>query len=147
MADTLAQFTFLNGRTYYSISSLIQDSATLLLTRTGANDPDFNLRREPAFIIRKNGKDQVFVNMIEIHGKMDPVVEISSQSYPSVQQIMLLQQNGDFTIVRVKLAGKELLLAQCNNDFTPKTKHITDVAGKKLEWNGPYAVWYEGKQL
>ncbi|HEX2629887.1 MAG TPA: heparinase II/III family protein, partial [Chitinophagaceae bacterium] len=50
--DTTVQFTFLNGRTYYSISSLVQGDATLFFTRTGANDPNFNLRREPAFIIR-----------------------------------------------------------------------------------------------
>jgi hypothetical protein len=147
VADTLAQFTFLNGRTYYSISTLVQDSATLLFTRTGANDPNFNLRREPAFIIRKKGKDQSFINVVEIHGKMDPVIEISSQSYPSVQQIKLLQQSNDFTVVQIKLDGKELLIAQCNKDFAPKTKHITGNEGRKLEWAGPYAVWYEGKQL
>lgn len=147
VADTLAQFTFLNGRTYYSISTLVRDSATLLFTRTGANDPNFNLRREPAFIIRKKGKDQSFINVVEIHGKMDPIIEISSQSYPSVQQIKLLLQNQDFTVVKVKLGDKELLIAQCNKDFAPKTKHNTEDEGKKLEWTGPYAVWYEGKQL
>lgn len=146
LSDTLAQFTFLNGRTYYSISTLVRDSANLFFTRTGANDPDFNLRREPAFIIRKKGKDQQFINVIEVHGKMDPVVEISSQSYPSVQQIKLLRHDQDFTVVQIKLGGKELLIAQCNKDFT-KTKHTTDAQGKKLEWSGPYAVWYEGKLL
>lgn len=147
VTDTLAQFTFLNGRTYYSISTLVQDPATLLFTRTGANDPDFNLRREPAFIIRKKGKDQYFINVVEIHGKMDPIIEISSQSYPSVQQIKLLQQDQDFTVVQIKLGDKELLIAQCNKDFTPKTKHIAGSEGRKLEWTGPYAVWYEGKKL
>src|SRR6185436_2616515 len=50
------QFTFLNNSTYYSISSLIEDSAQLFFTRTGANDPNFNLRREPSYIIRKKGE-------------------------------------------------------------------------------------------
>ncbi|RYG27542.1 MAG: heparinase, partial [Chitinophagaceae bacterium] len=133
VADTLAQFTFLNGQTYYSISALVQDSASLLMTRMGANDPNFNLRREPAFIIRKKGKDQTFVNIIEVHGKMDPVVEISSQSYPSVQQIKLLQQDDDFTIVVVTLAGKELIIAQCNKNFAPNEKHAFSKEGRDLQ--------------
>lgn len=147
LADTLAQFTFLNGNTYYSISTLIQDSASIFFTRLGANDPDFNLRREPAMIIRKKGKDQLFANVIEVHGKMDPVMEISSQSYPSVKQIQVLRQDEDFTIVSILVGTKELQIAQCNRDFSGKAKHEIILKEKKISWQGPYAVWYEGRLL
>lgn len=145
--DTLAQFTFLNEQTYYSISTMINGEAGLFFTRTGANDPDFNLRREPAFIIRKQGKDELFVNIVEIHGKMDPVVEISSQSYPSVQQISVVRNDADMTIIRSKIAGKELIVAQSNKNFNNNTKHQSDSGGKKLEWSGPYIVLFDGKKL
>lgn len=140
--DTLAQFTFLNKRTYYTISSLIQDSATLLFTRTGANDPNFNLRREPAFIIRKNGTNQSFVNVIEIHGKFDPVMEFSSQSYSSVKDIKLLE-NDDYTIATIMIDGKKLVIAQSNKDFNRLARH----SKQGIEWAGPYVVLYEGKNL
>lgn len=143
VADTTIQVTFLNGGTYYSISSLVQDSASLFFTRSGANDPDFNLRHEPAFIIRKKGKNQSFVNLIEIHGKYDPVGEFSTNAYPSVRQIRLVQQDEQFSIAEIIIEGKKLLVAQCNKDFDSKSKH--SVAG--ISWTGPYTVIYDGKIL
>ena len=140
--DTLAQLTFLNKRTYYTISSLIQDSATLLFTRTGANDPNFNLRREPAFIIRKNGNQQSFISVIEIHGKFDPVMEFSSQSYSSVKEITLVE-NDEYTIATIMINGKKLLIAQSNKDFNMSAKH----SKQGIEWTGPYVVLYDGKTL
>jgi hypothetical protein len=141
--DTLAQFTFLNKRTYYSISSLINGEATILFTRTGANDPNFNLRREPAYIIRKKGTDQSFINVIEIHGDFNPVTEYSSDAYPAVQSIRLLQNNEEFTVASITVAGKELLIAQCNKDQSAQHQHNF----KNINWTGPYTVLYDGKTL
>ncbi len=141
--DTLAQFTFLNKRTYYSISSLINGDATILFTRTGANDPNFNLRRDPAYIIRKKGTTQSFINVIEIHGDFNPVTEYSSDAYPAVESIQLLQNDEAMTIATIMVAGKELLIAQCNKDLSTQTKH----SFKNITWTGPFTVLYDGKAL
>lgn len=145
--DTLVQFTFLNKQTYYSVSSLIQDSASIFFTRSGANDPNFNLRSEPAFIIRKRSANAAFVSVLETHGKFDPVTETSVSSYPSVKEIKLLLDNEQFTVVSLKIKGKEILIAQCNKDFALKANHQVSINGKNISWNGPYTVWYEGKIL
>ena len=139
----LSQFTFLNHKTYYSISSLTDIATKIFFTRTGANDPDFNLRREPSYIIRKKGKDQSFVNVIEIHGNYDPVTEFSSNSYSSVQQIKLLQNDPQFSVAEVVISGKKLLIAQCNENFDKEAKHSVQGAS----WTGPYTVLYDGKIL
>ncbi len=141
--NTTLQFTFLNDRTYYTISSLIQDSAKVYFTRTGANDPNFNLRHEPAMIIRTNGKDQSFVNVIEIHGKFDPVYEFSTNAYPTVKGIKLLLQNDDYTIAEVMVGENKLIIAQCNKDFNTKQIHSV----QNLSWTGAYMVMYNGKIL
>ncbi|OSZ77246.1 hypothetical protein CAP36_12595 [Chitinophagaceae bacterium IBVUCB2] len=141
--DTVAQLTFLNDRTYYTISSLVQDKASLFLARKGANDPNFNLRHEPAFIIRKKGENQSFVSVLEIHGKFDPINEFSSNAYPSVQQMKLIQNDDQFSIVEITIAGKKLLIAQNNNDFNNKSIHT---AGG-VSWTGPFATWYDGKKI
>jgi hypothetical protein len=145
--DTTVQFTFLNGRTYYSISSLIKDSAALFFTRTGASDPNFNLRREPAFIIRKNAADQIFVNVIEIHGKYDPVMEFSTEAYPSVKQIKLLQDDKAITVVEMMVGDKKMIIAQSNTNFDKQATHTITINGSALNWTGPYTVWYDGKTL
>jgi hypothetical protein len=140
--DTLAQFTFLNDRTYYTVSSLISGDADLFFTRTGANDPNFNLRREPAYIIRKKGSNQSFINVLEVHGNFDPVIEFSSDSYSAVKEIKLLQNDADFTVAKINIGGKQLIIAQTNKDFT----NAAHTAGG-ISWSGPYTVLLEGKKL
>ena len=147
IADTTVQFSFLNGNTFYTVSSLIEDTAQIFFTRTGANDPEFNLRREPAFIIRKQGKDQTFFNVLEIHGNYDPINEFSTNSYSSVQKMQLLKNDMAFTVAEMKVAGKKLLIAQCNNDFEKTHQHTLKLANIILEWSGPYLVLYDGNKL
>jgi oligo-alginate lyase len=141
--DTLVQFTFLNDRTYYSVSSLVEGPASLFFTRTGANDPRFNLRREPAFIIRKNGRNAAFASAVEIHGKFDPILELSTRSYPAVQQIKLLQNDDQYTVAVIIVDGKKLLIAQCNKNVDGQAAHLA----QDISWTGPYTVLYDGKIL
>ena len=145
--DTTIQFTFLNSHTYYTVSSLVQGSAKILFTRSGANDPNFNIRHEPAYIIRKKGKDQVFINVIEIHGKYDPINEFSTNAYPEVQQIKLLSDDPAFTLAEIMIGGKKLWLAQCKKDFEQTKKHSVTIENVKMEWMGPCSVLYDGKEL
>jgi len=141
--DSLVQLTFLNERTYYTISTLVQGKAQLFFTRSGANDPNFNLRHEPAFIIRKNGTDQSFISVIEIHGNFDPVAESSADTYPAVGDIRLLQNDEQYSVAEVIVNGKKLQIAQCNKDFDPKKNHTT----QGLTWTGPYLVLYNGEKM
>lgn len=146
IATALTQFTFLNGRTYYTLSSLTDDSTRIFFTRTGAGDPNFNLRREPAYILRKKGSNTAFVNVIEIHGKFDPVIEFSSNAYPTVTKIGLLQNDAEYSVARISFGEKQLIIVQCNKDFG-KRSHTLTVEGKTMNWTGPYAVWYDNKLL
>lgn len=145
--DTTISFTFLNNKSYYTVSSLVQDSAKLYFTRSGANDPNFNIRREPSFIIRKNGANQTFINVIEIHGKYDPVNEFSSNAYTAVKQIELLRHDAAYTIVTITVGEKKLLVAQSNNQFEKKHKHSIRIENNPLEWEGPFLILYDGKQV
>jgi len=141
--DTLVQLTFLNDRTYYTVSSLVTGTAKIFFTRSGANDPNFNLRHEPAMIIRKKGMDQSFVSILEVHGKFDPIAEFSTNAYSSVSEIKLLQNDEKYSIAEITLGGKKLQIAQCNKDFDSTMIHST----MGLNWVGPYTVLYEGKKL
>jgi len=141
--DTIVQLTLLKGSTYYSISSLVEGKAGLFITRSGANDPNFNLRHEPALIIRKKSKDASFINVMEIHGHYDPVNEFSTHSYPAVKSISSLINNEESSVVVINIDSKKLVIAQANKDFQTKTIH----SAADMTWTGPYAVWYEGKKL
>nr|WP_294905951.1 heparinase II/III family protein [uncultured Lacibacter sp.] len=143
VADTTVHLTFLNDRSYYSISSLITGDAKLFYTRTGANDPDFNLRHEPSFIIRKSAANHTFVNVLEVHGRFDPIAEFSTSAYTSVQNIRLLHNDEQYSIAEIKIDGKLLVIAQCNRQFGASVQH--NIAG--FSWTGPYTVLYNGNKL
>ncbi len=147
VGNTTVQFSFMNGKTFYSLSSLIQDSAKLFFARSGANDSDFNLRHDPVFVIRKNANNQTFVNVLEIHGKYDPVIETSSGGNAAVQQISLLLDNQDLTIARVLINDKYLLICESRNNIEKTSQHQFEISGQKFEWIGPYAIFYNGRKL
>jgi hypothetical protein len=121
---------------------LIEDSALLFFTRIGANDPNFNLRHEPAYVIRKKGKQQFFLNVIEIHGSFDPISENASSSYSSIKYIKLVE-NDDYTIAEITINEKKITIAQNNKVFDKNTSHTR----KGISWIGPYTVLYDGKNL
>lgn len=143
--DTLAQLTFLNDRTFYTVSSLVTDSAQLFLARTGANDPQFNLRREPSLIIRKQGRDCLFFNVIEAHGSFDPVTEFAVSSYSSVSGMQVVASDNAQTVVRLLVKGKSLLIGLAHTDAAGK--HTVQLGGSNISWSGPFTVVYDGKTL
>jgi oligo-alginate lyase len=147
VADTTIQFTFLNKNTYYTISSLVEGAAEIFFTRSGANDPNFNIRREPSYIIRKKGKNQSFINVIEIHGKYDPINEFSINAYSGVGQIKLLQNDENFSVVTLMAGGKKIVILQSNKDFEKSKNHSLKINDITMQWVGPYAVLYDGKKL
>ncbi len=141
--DTMVQLTFLNDRSYYSISSLVQGTATVFFTRTGANDPNFNLRHEPAIILRNKGMNQTYVNVLEIHGKFDPINEFSTAAYSAVKKIRLIRQDTQYTIAEITLADKIIIIAQSNDQAAAGINHR--ISG--YSWQGPFAVYYNGIKL
>lgn len=141
--DSLVQLTLLNNRTYYTISSLVQGEANVFFTRSGANDPNFNLRHEPAMIIRKKAANVLFVNVTEIHGSFDPINEFSSGAYAAVKSITVLQKDADYTIAEIVLNDKKLIIAQHNTNMDEKKSN----AAAGFSWTGPVGVFYDGKKI
>lgn len=143
----LAQFTFLNNQTFYTISSYVKDSAQLFFTRTGANDPNFNLRREPSYITRTRAKNMFAINVIELHGNFNPISEITTNSYATVTSVLPVIDTEAYSGAQITLAGKQLLVFQSNKIFDSKTPHQLVVGGVTYSWIGPFAVYFENKKL
>jgi oligo-alginate lyase len=138
--DTMASVTFLNGQTYYTISTIIKDSGTVFFTRSGANDPNFNLRREPAFIVRKKAKNQLFVSLLDIHGNYDPVSEVSVSSYATTKLSRVIRHDENYTVVEIASGRTRITIAQCNNNFDANARHKIQYGTDNLSWTGPYVV-------
>jgi len=86
--NNLSQLTFLLDRRFYSLSTATPSGSKIVLAETGANDPNFNLRREPALIIRaENQRNASFATVIESHGEYNPTLEFTVNSHSGVANV------------------------------------------------------------
>jgi hypothetical protein len=145
--DTIVQMTFLNDRDFYTISTMVKDTASILFARIGANDQNFNLRRDPTFIIRKNSNSPSFISVIEMHGKYDPVNEVTSNANSIVQKIQELENSALFSVVKITLKTGELLFIEIKNDTSSTSDHQYRYNNTDLTWKGPYLVLFNGKNI
>ena len=96
-------------RAVYSVTTTLDDkaSATALLVRSGANDPNNNLRSEPAVIFRQQGKaNHVFASVIEPHGLFDPNLELTKGYLPQTEHISVVQDDEQCTKLEIRLRGQ-----------------------------------------
>ena len=134
------QLNWLNNDRFYTTTSVAEKKDIFLLSRIGATDPEFNLRREPAFIHRKtNVKDAIFVSVIESHGSYSPVSELALNAYSKIKNIEVLQNDISYTAVQIETtdgASKIFILANVDNSKTKK--HQLSINNKNYDWSGSY---------
>ena len=102
----------------------------------GANDPNFNLRREPMLIQRINGaQNTVFASLLESHGLYDGAAEQTTASDSQIKSLRLETDNGKDIVSIETLAGTRLLFA-ISYDTDSRKSHSATVGGKKISWKG-----------
>ena len=140
-ASQMLQTTWLDHSRFHSITSTVKENDELLFVRLGANDPDFNLRRDPAFILRKKNTDAgIFCSLIEIHGSYSPVLEKAENSYSNIAELnsYTLQDSRYAICVFKTKQGTTHTFAFSLKDKDSKTRHSLMVEGKKISWKGFY---------
>jgi hypothetical protein len=136
-----AQWTWLLGGRYYSITTSADSSTRVLFTRIGAGDSSFNLRHEAAVILRHQARSWVFASVIEPHGSFEPVEELSLDALPVVQRVTVQASSADGTVVEVR--GKnglhwQLMIAR--GDPSAEKEHRVEGNGGVYVWKGSYRL-------
>ena len=128
-----------NGR-FYTLTSATLQGDELLMTRLGANDPKFNLRREAALIIRRKGvRSTLFANIIEPHGSYSPVSELAVNARSSVSGLEIVQSDEKYSVFRIKdLKGIGRLFILSNSNPSASAIHELQIEGNLHSWKGPY---------
>lgn len=134
------QFTWLSDRKFYTLTAAVQQQDKLLFTRLGANDPDFNLRRDAALMIRREDVgNTVFASVIEPHGSYSPVSELSVNSNSAISGLQILFDNRAYTALAVERKERPAsVFIVTNRDASTSTKHQLELSGKTYRWQGPY---------
>lgn len=135
------KFTWLDNRNFYTLTSTTDTDDKIMLARTGASDPEFNLRRDPTLIVRRNAKKTTFVSSIEGHGKYNPISEIADNAFSQIKELKLINDSRDYTAVQVTFENpdlKRLILVIANQDPARNTKHKLKLGSRNYTWTGPY---------
>ncbi|MEB8346138.1 alginate lyase family protein [Flavobacteriaceae bacterium KMM 6898] len=133
---------WLSNDIFYTMTAVSDMDDELLFTRIGANDPEFNLRRDPGFIIRrKNVKDAIFVSIIEPHGTYSPVSEFAVNAYSNIEKLSIAQNDENYTAIEIVYKnGTSKIVFISNADNDKSTKHQRMINDKEYQWIGPYAL-------
>ena len=138
--------SWLQGSSYYTWLSASSSDDTLFFTRTGANDPSFNLRSETSLILRREAKNALFANVIETHGYFNEAIEASLDARGKIHSINIVGFNDDATVV--DLIGEDMALTVMVNNkpgATEENQTTIEFNNQTYSWQGFVAV--ESKEV
>ncbi len=135
-----AKFSWMSNNKFYTLTSVVEATDALLLARLGANDPQFNLRRDPAYIIRRPAAEQaLFASIIEPHGSYDRVTESALDSKSHIASLSVVTQEDAYTAVAFELTtGERKLFIVANQQPAKAAAHALRIDGADYRWTGPF---------
>ncbi|GGP54977.1 hypothetical protein GCM10009347_22170 [Shewanella algicola] len=134
--------SWLHGNSYYSLVSSATPDSKVIFARTGANDPDFNLRSEPAFILRQSGQNHVFASVLETHGYFNESIEASVGARGLVSKVDVVGHNDTATVINIITTsgnGYTVVISNLSGDALDGL-HTVEFNGKTYQWQGAFAV-------
>lgn len=96
-----AQLSWLYGDSFYTLTSAMPQPGELIIARSGASDPAFNLREEPAWLLRTHAQNTLFANVLECHGEFDESREVSRQARGNVREVVIAEHSATQTVVAI----------------------------------------------
>lgn len=131
--------TWLLDNRFYTYRFGASTPTRALLVESGANDPDFNLRREPAVIQRMDGAtDAIFFAVLEPHGEYNGTVETVRGADSRIRSVVHLRGDDGSVVVLTLTSGDVLALAVAD-DPAPGKRHRVEADGQRYEWTGVWA--------
>jgi len=136
-----ARLTWLSGNRFYSFHGLTSKPASVNIVRTGANDPDFNLRSEQGFVLRvEDEADARFVSVLEPHGIYNPAQEFTVQSDSQIISVEEVRSSAASLFLLRFVSGKTLAVGLADkSDET--VRHRVKSGDKTYQWDGFYHVF------
>lgn len=133
------RFTWFNKRSFFTMHSVVRQGDQALLTRIGASDPNFNLRREPGLIHRRTGGNSLFASLYEMHGYYSYNDEAPINSFTSIAELKVLHESREYVAIHFELkSGQKYQFAFSLKDDKESSKHSLETSTGQLSWSGVY---------
>ena len=140
-AGTNARLTWLDDGRFYTLISATESADELLFARLGANDPDFNLRRDPTFMIRrKSAADSLFVSVVEPHGSYSPVTELAIDAVGRINALGVALHTEQHVVIRITTKEDQQAVFFLSRVSDAEKAHQVEVADELVSWTGPFHV-------
>jgi hypothetical protein len=135
-----SKISWLNEGSFYTLTSVTQPNDEVFFVRIGANDPNFNLRKDPGIIFRKkNAQKTTFVSVLETHGNYNTVTEFTTNSYSSIASLKVVYEDPNYIGVEIKnKSGVVTLFVLATKNNKVNQKHRLKINNKTYNWVGAY---------
>jgi len=131
---------WLQGSRFYTYHFLASAPTQALLVESGANDPQFNLRREPALVQRMDGQREAsFVGVLEPHGEYNGTAEYVRGAASRVEKVQRLRGDEAEVVVLTLAGGGTLALAVADDPGDATRSHRVRADGHDYAWQGGWA--------
>ena len=141
----LSQVTWLLDRKFYSVSSAVPSETKVVFTQVGANDPNFNLKNEPGFMLRAKTNDGIsIVSVIEPHGDYNPTLEYTLGSHSQVKSVSHYEAGAN-EYIQIETKDGEIVGLGLAGDNDPELTHTIDVDGESVSWTGTHKLFHSNK--
>lgn len=138
-AGDVFSMTWFNQKKFYSTTATVQPEDEVLFTRIGANDPSFNLRRDPGLLYRRTSGSTLFASLYEMHGRYSYSDEIPINSFSSIADLRVLHESEKYVAVEFELVSSETYqFCFSLQDDDDARKHVIKSDGVDLSWTGVY---------
>lgn len=135
------QASWLHNNRFYTLTSVAPAAQVMLVTELGANDPEFNLRREQALITQANAKGEIqFVQILEQHGHYDGRAESVSAPRSSIVRANYRTTDAIHQIELENPAGQRLTILVAK-DLAEDLEHSVALDAKNIAWRGPVYLY------
>ncbi len=144
--DGLSQVTWLLDEAFYTVTSAVPDETKVVFMQVGANDPNFNLRNEPGFMLRAKTSDGVsFLSVIEPHGEYNATAEYTLGSHSRIASVEHFESGANEYIQITTKDGEVVGLGLGGADSS--AENSVSVNGKTISWTGPYKLFHSKAHL
>ncbi|MBU9845615.1 heparinase II/III domain-containing protein [Rahnella ecdela] len=131
-AGDSALFSWLDGDSYRTLVSAFPAGGELIMARTGATDPHFNLRSEPALLLRTDGTNAIFASVFETHGFFDEASETSIDARGKVERVRVVSHDDVQTELNIFFAAHQTLNVRISNRDAPAAEDAFSVAWQSI---------------
>ena len=131
-----ARVAWFNEGRFYDYVFASGDVDQVMLTELGANDPNYNLRNERAFILRGDDRGAfALAGVLEAHGAYSAAEEYARDTVAAVKAVERVSEDGA-DLVFIRLASGKALAVGVSWDPDPAKRHRVATPGGAYAWTG-----------